>query len=65
MKYQVRTRYGWGFEVVADGYQSHPFESSIDAQTFCNHLNDGDTVDIALTRIRSFTDFRGGRFYCA
>lgn len=65
MKYTVKTRYGWGFSVEADGFESRPFESAIDAQTFADHLNEGDTVEDAVKRIRSFTDFRGGRFYCA
>jgi len=65
MKYTVKTQYGWGFRVVSNGYESCPFESTIDAQTFADHLNNGDTVSDAIKRIRPFTEFKGGRFYCA
>jgi len=65
MKYKIRTRHGWGWEVIAvEGiYQSHPFESAIDAETFADHLNQGDTPDDALKRMRSVVEFKGGRFY--
>ena len=64
MTYQVRTRYGWGFEVIGEDFQSSPFESAIDAQTFAEHLNSGDTHQDAIKRMRSVVEFKAGRFYC-
>ena len=67
--YTVRSRYGWGFEVIghhgAQGWQSHPFESAIDAQTFADHLNAGESVIDTLKHMRQVIEFRGGRFYAA
>lgn len=62
-KYAVRTRYGWGFEVVGENLKSYPFESAITAQSFADFLNEGWDAAVALKRIRQFTDFRNGRFY--
>ena len=65
MPHKVYSRQGWGWEVRGSVcLQSHPFESAIDAQTFADHLNSGDTQADALKRMKQIVEFRGGRFYC-
>ena len=63
MEYTVRTRYGWGWEVVGPSWQSHPIESAIAAQTLADRLNEGHlfadaVVDAKLT-------YNNGRLVCA
>ncbi len=61
-RYHVRTRYGWGWEVVdPNGLPSFPIESAIAAQLYADARNDGkdhtQAKDIAGLR------FHGGRLY--
>ena len=63
MKYIVRTRYGWGFEIEGDGHTSNPFESAKEAQEVADDLNAGFDWQTAFERAERKCDFRNGRFY--
>ena len=43
-KYQVKTRNGWGWEVIGPNFQSYPIETAIAAQEFARALNEGQQV---------------------
>lgn len=59
--YTVRTRYGWGWEVVAPGFQSYPFQSSIAAENYAAARAKGN--DHATAVRAANVEFRDGRFY--
>ena len=59
MEYTVRTRYGWGWEVTGQTFQSSPIESSIAAQEVADALNEGKSMGDAFAAL----EFRDGRFY--
>ncbi len=62
MTYTVRTRYGWGWEVIDDkGTPTIPIESAIAAQAYADARNRGLSHDQA--RDAAGLVFRGGRFY--
>ena len=60
MTYTVRTRYGWGWEVIGRNYQSHPIESAIAAQALADALGAGVQHEDALQAAGLY--FRDGRF---
>ena len=59
MKYTVETRYGWGWKVVSDSFESSPIESAIAAQEVADALNEGESMADAFAAL----DFRNGRHY--
>jgi len=54
-RWDVRTRYGWGFQVVEpDGQEIvPPLHSAIVAQVFCDAMNAGGSRDAAFAAARA------------
>ena len=62
-KYIVHGRWGWGWEVRRDSFQSHPIESAIAAQELADGLNSG--LEFGQACARAKLTFRNGRGYPA
>ena len=48
MKHEVRTRYGWGWEVVGPDFCSWPIETAIAAEKMADAMNAGQPPHIAV-----------------
>jgi hypothetical protein len=57
--FEVRTRYGWGWQIENGNWQSWPIESSILAQNIADKLNAGKPREEAFNEVR----FENGRIY--
>ena len=64
MAYEVRTRYGWGWEVIGDGFRSHPIEYAITAEMIADGLNEGKTIEEVMGLLEKHGyRFEDGRIY--
>lgn len=62
MNYTVRTRYGWGWEVIGpNGFQSMPIETAISAEIYANALTAGKNHEQAM--LLAALHYNNGRLY--
>lgn len=63
-KYAVKTRHGWGWEIVGINgivFQSHPIENAIQAEEAATLMNAGNTTEIAFHM--AGLGYINGRYY--